>query len=246
MPWDFIVILAVLGIVVPWRGTVRIRQLIALPDLSSRQRLSLYASTAVFQWLIAGIVFWRCLARGYTPAQLGFAIPSLYYAAILAIGITVVLIANQIVSVRYFARLAPEKRGFVAEFSRKLMPRTTREVVAFTGLVITVAICEEFLYRGFVQTVFLDLTGRIVAAVAISSLIFATGHVYQGKRGLFATFVVGVIFGVARAWTLSLTPTMVAHFATDFVAGMASRKWLIPNSPSSLTPDEPELPTGPR
>ena len=58
MPWDFILILFVLGVLVPWRGAMRIKRLLAQPALTTSERLSLYASTIAFQWLIVAIVAW--------------------------------------------------------------------------------------------------------------------------------------------------------------------------------------------
>jgi len=45
MPWDFIFIFLILGVFVPWRGSVRVRKLLAQPALSTTDRLSLYAPT---------------------------------------------------------------------------------------------------------------------------------------------------------------------------------------------------------
>ena len=226
MPWDFFVILVVLGVVVPWRGAARIRELLARPELNSGERLALYVSTATFQWLLTALVYWRCQFRGYTNLELGIGVPDVFRVAIAAGILSIVLTINQLASVRFLSRLPHEKRGFVAEFARRIMPHDANEILGFTALVATVAICEEFLYRGFVQAVFRDLAGPVVAIV-ISSVFFAVGHIYQGRRGLLATFVVGVLFALARQWTGSLAPSMIAHFATDFCAGIASWKWLM-------------------
>ena len=53
VPWDFYLILVFLGTIVPWRGAVRITQLLAKPTLAARERLSLYATTILYQWLLA-------------------------------------------------------------------------------------------------------------------------------------------------------------------------------------------------
>jgi hypothetical protein len=49
MAWDFALILLVLGLFVPWRGTVKVRRLLAWPQLETRERLALYASQGVSQ-----------------------------------------------------------------------------------------------------------------------------------------------------------------------------------------------------
>ena len=226
MPWDFVVILIILGILVPWRGAVLIRELLARPDLNSRERLALYISTATFQWVLTALVYWRYLARGYTNLQLGIGVPDVFRSVIAAGILSIILTVNQLASVRFLSRLPHDKRGFVAEFARRMMPHAGSEILGFTALVATVAVCEEFLYRGFVQAVFSGIAGPVVAMV-VSSVLFAVGHIYQGRRGLLATFVVGVLFAVARQWTGSLIPSIIAHFVTDFCAGIASWKWLM-------------------
>jgi membrane protease YdiL (CAAX protease family) len=51
-------------------------------------------------------------------------------------------------------------------------------------------------------------------------------HLYQGKRGLITTFVVGIILVSVRIWTGSLLPVIVAHAAIDLVAGLYASKIL--------------------
>src|SRR5690242_18098818 len=72
MPWDIWLIFFVLGVVVPWRGRVRLRELLAKPRVESRERLSLYISTIVFQWLAAMVAGWRSWAHGFTKADLAW------------------------------------------------------------------------------------------------------------------------------------------------------------------------------
>src|SRR5579862_7692866 len=42
MPWDFWLIFLVLGVLLPWRGYDRMRQLMALPEVTGRDRIKLY------------------------------------------------------------------------------------------------------------------------------------------------------------------------------------------------------------
>ena len=73
MPWDFWLIFLFLGIVVPWRGAVRLKKLLALPSVSTKEKLVLYGSTIAGQWVITGLVAWRALARGLSAGSLGLA-----------------------------------------------------------------------------------------------------------------------------------------------------------------------------
>jgi membrane protease YdiL (CAAX protease family) len=223
MPWDFVLILAALGIFVPWRGTVRIRQLLQRERLTTVDRLSLYASTLAFQWLAAAVVFWRALSRHLTLAELALALPGPGRALAIGIGLSTLLVINQFASLRRLARLPPERRGFVGQLAARVMPQTSTERLVFVALVITVAICEEFLYRGFVQSIFQQASGGSrTIGILCSALFFSSAHLYQRKRGLASTFLMGVIFSAARVWTGSLIPSMLAHFATDISAGFAA------------------------
>lgn len=228
MPWDFILILAALAIIVPWRGAVRIRQLLSRPTIASEERLALYASTIVFQWLAAAIVLWRCSAHGYWGIQLGLALVRPGVTLTIGLAMAALLTWNQIFSIRRLATYPSRKRGRVAEIALKLMPRSREETLAFVALVATVAICEEFLYRGFVQAVFQNAAqGAAVAGIFASAVFFAAAHFYQGKRGLIVTFSLGILFSLTRSWTASILPSVIAHFAADLSAGLAAQRWLI-------------------
>src|SRR3977135_256710 len=64
IPWDFVLILIFLAVVIPWRGNARMKRLLSKPELTTADRLSLYASTIFFQRLIVAIVALRCAMRG--------------------------------------------------------------------------------------------------------------------------------------------------------------------------------------
>jgi uncharacterized protein len=116
----------------------------------------------------------------------------------------------------------PEKvQGILPQLALKLFPQDDVERLAFFALVTTVAVCEELIYRGFVQRVFQDWSrGSVAAAVIGSAAFFALAHLYQGRRGLISTLTIGLLFSTIRAWTDTLLPCVVAHFVADIVVGM--------------------------
>src|SRR5277367_3279232 len=71
MPWDFWLIFLFLGVVVPWRGSIRMKKLLAKPGTTSRERISLYGSTMLMQWGIALFALWRATARGLAARDFG-------------------------------------------------------------------------------------------------------------------------------------------------------------------------------
>src|SRR5260370_27934657 len=75
MPWDIWLIFFVLGVILPWRGRMRMKKLLATPQVSSTERLALYASTIAFQWVAVAVVAWRAWAHPFKASHLGFTIP---------------------------------------------------------------------------------------------------------------------------------------------------------------------------
>lgn len=227
MPWDFALVLFVLGVLVPWRGAVRIRELLAHPQITSLERLSVYASTIAFQWVATAFVLWLCHQHAIGAARLAIAVPNVSRAAGAGVALSALLLANQLASLRRLARLSPERQGLLGKLARKLMPQNLVESLAFFALVCTVAVCEEVLYRGFVFVALEDVAGGSVPfAVLGSSLFFAAAHLYQGPRGLLATFLIGALFALVRWWTGSLAPCIVAHLVVDLAAGLLAPRYL--------------------
>jgi membrane protease YdiL (CAAX protease family) len=140
------------------------------------------------------------------------------------IGLTLTLCAGQVAGLRKLAQIPIEERGPLFRITEKIMPRTLRERMVFVALATTAGLSEEFLYRGFVFAllikVFSSLTLSVVYAGFLSSIWFSTAHLYQGRRGIITTFVVGVIFVFVRIYSGSLIPPMVAHAGVDLVVGL--------------------------
>jgi membrane protease YdiL (CAAX protease family) len=80
------------------------------------------------------------------------------------------------------------------------------------------------LYRGFVFMAFVRLIVNFwlpnAAAAILSSAWFSLAHLYQGRRGIITTFVVGMVFVLIRMWTGSLIPAITAHIGIDLVVGI--------------------------
>jgi membrane protease YdiL (CAAX protease family) len=245
IPWDFILIIMALGILVPWRSVVRIKRLIERPTLASSARLSLYVSTIGFQWLIVAFVPWRSVARHWNLQDLGLTLSDSWRTTWTAVCLTVLLCVIQWASLRKIIQLPEDQRGYMFRITQKIMPRTCTEKIAFVALACTAGLSEEFLYRGFVFAVFARAfensayPATLVAALA-SSALFAIGHLYQGGRGIVTTCVVSITFVIIRIWTQSLLPGMIAHSAVDLVAGLYVGRLLLvetgPSVPSDCSP----------
>ena len=83
-------------------------------------------------------------------------------------------------------------------------------------LVVVVAVAEETIFRGYIILRFESLTGSSVAAVALSSLIFALGHGYEGTAGVITVGFLGLFFALVYLSRRSLVAPIVMHFLQDF------------------------------
>jgi len=220
MHWDFALILIFFATAVPWLGRRRVRRLMDVPQTTRRDRLTLYVSTIVFQWLATGLILWRTGAHGIRTTDLGLTIPNPAIVSIVSLLLAALVLANQIFSLRHMAAHPSESQSIVHHLARKVFPQDSAEKWAFSALVLTVAFCEEVVYRGFAQYIFAEWPVRSVAAGIVgSAALFSLAHLYQGRRGLLSTFVVGLIFSLVRWGTGSLAPPMLAHFVADLTAG---------------------------
>lgn len=234
MPWDFWLIFFVLSVLVPWRGHARLRELLAKPHVESRERLALYISTIVFQWIAAAIAGWRAWARGFAPLQLGITLDHAARVATLAVTGAALLGGLQWLNLRRVSRVPRENRGQMQALAERILPRTGAEQTVFLLLAVTAGLCEEFLYRGFAMAAFSRAGLPAWLIVLASAVLFGLAHLYQGKGGFVTTTMLGVIFGMARASWISLAPLAVWHMAVDCVAGVAGPRYLLSQKADAL------------
>jgi CAAX protease family protein len=226
MPWDVWLIFFVLGVVVPWRGRMRLRELLARPTVGTRERLSLYASTIAFQWVAVGVSGWRAWARGFTALQLGLVVHDGWKVASAAVFGAGLLATLHWLNLRRMGRVATKNRGVLQALAERILPQSRVEILPFLALAITAGVCEEFLYRGFALAAFARAGLPVWCAVLLSSALFGLAHLYQGRGGLVGTMILGTLLGAARIAYDSVVPVMFWHVAVDVVAGVAGPRYL--------------------
>jgi membrane protease YdiL (CAAX protease family) len=101
-----------------------------------------------------------------------------------------------------------------------LAPGSLSEAIAWLVLSVTAGVCEEFIFRGYLQKQFHAITGSDAAAVAIQAMVFGIAHSYQGIKAVVAITVYGALFGVLAVNRKSLRPGMIQHAMQDSVAGL--------------------------
>jgi membrane protease YdiL (CAAX protease family) len=234
MPWDIWLIFFVLGVIFPWRGQVRMKKLLAMPQVSTMERLALYASTIAFQWFAVAVVAWRAWAHRFTASQLGLTIPDGNRILVASIVGAAAIALLQWLNLRRMRKIPAQARGSLQAIAERILPRSAVELLPYLALAITAGLCEEFLYRGFAMAVLARTGLPAWAVVLISSVLFGLAHSYQGRGGVVMTMLIGVILGASRLNYGSVIPAIFWHSAVDVLAGTAGPRYLIPKGAASL------------
>jgi membrane protease YdiL (CAAX protease family) len=112
-----------------------------------------------------------------------------------------------------------------------MLPQTTGEFAVYPIAAVAGSAFEELLYRGFLIGGLTPVLGA-AGAVAMSSLLFGLGHLYQGRIGVVRTAVIGLAFGVAFTLTHSLWWLLIAHAAAN-LSGILLARRILSESPES-------------
>jgi len=227
MPWDFWLIFLFLGIVVPWRGAVRLKKLLALPSVSTKDKLVLYGSTIAGQWVVTGFVVWRSLARGLSSGALGLGKLGGASAILGSLALPLVVGALHWWNLRRVGKSPGKAAELMRALAERILPVRPVELFAYFALAVTAGVCEEFLYRGFAMGALARVGLPGGAVVILTAVLFGLAHAYQGRSGILGTFVMGILLGVARLAYDTLVPVIMMHTAMDLVAGVAGPRYLL-------------------
>jgi CAAX protease family protein len=101
-----------------------------------------------------------------------------------------------------------------------MLPHRGIELTLWIALSITAGICEETIFRGYLQRQFMALTRSAPAGILLSAVAFGAAHAYQGFRMVILIGLYGAMFGVLAYWRGSVRPGMIAHAWNDSLNGV--------------------------
>ena len=228
MPWDFWLIFLFLGIIVPWRGAMRLKKLLALPSVGTKEKFVLYGSTIAGQWVITGLVSWRALARGLSAGDLGLANHGGANTILGSSALAALAGTLHWLNLRRVGKSPAKDPELMRALARKILPVNSVELLPYCALALTAGVCEEFLYRGFAMGALSRVGFPAWAVVILTAVLFGLAHAYQGRSGILGTLVMGILFGVVRLAYDTLVPVMMMHTVVDLVAGIAGPRYLLP------------------
>ena len=100
-----------------------------------------------------------------------------------------------------------------------MTPKKLPEVLAWIAVSITAGVCEELVYRGYLQQQFLALVRNLPIAILGQGLVFGLVHCYQGWKSTIVACVIGVLLGVLAAWRRNLRANVIVHAWIDVWEG---------------------------
>jgi len=206
-PWHTIVVLGAIGILA-FRGKLLADQMrvAANPD-----RIALYERIILFEGLTLALVLvgvwlsgssfltvlgnhWRSAREFFRDAGIGLLF------LITSIAVTSIFGAHG---------------GAGDKAVQFLLPHGPVEIALWVVLSITAGICEEAVYRGYLQKQFMALTKSVSAGIMFSALAFGLAHSYQGFARASLIGLIGAMCGILAYWRRSVRPGMIAHSLQD-------------------------------
>jgi membrane protease YdiL (CAAX protease family) len=113
--------------------------------------------------------------------------------------------------------LGPPSAGRAAAVSA-LLPHTLAERGVWSAVALSAGVCEELVYRGYLQTQLRAFTGSAAAGVLVQGALFGIAHGEQGAGAAARAAVYGVVLGLLALSRKSLVPGMLTHVAIDFAS----------------------------
>lgn len=212
-PWHTGIVLGV-QIALSVRGYLRSDQMRGAihPD-----RISLYEHTIFFQWMVFVLVIVGVRLHGTSLyAVLGERWRSLQQL-ITDLGIGFLLLMASIMVPAIFGPHLQSAADLATQF---LLPRSRGEIAGWIALSLTAGLCEEVLFRGYLQQQFTAFTNNAATGILFSAMLFGVAHGYQGLRKAMLIAFTGVILGATAYWRKSTRPGMLAHAAQDLLGGL--------------------------
>ena len=104
-----------------------------------------------------------------------------------------------------------------------LLPNGPLEMGAWIALSLSAGICEEAVFRGYLQQQFAAFTKNVPAGIVLSAAMFGFAHSYQGFGRAVVIGLDGAMLGGLVYWCRSVRPGMIGHAFKDAVAPLIMR-----------------------
>ncbi|MFZ6657676.1 CPBP family intramembrane glutamic endopeptidase [Undibacterium sp. TJN19] len=92
-------------------------------------------------------------------------------------------------------------------------------ISAWICLSISAGICEEIVFRGYLQRQLTSMTGNVGVAIVLQAILFGIGHAYEGLSSVLAIVLHGLFLGILAKWRGNIRAGIIEHAGWDILAG---------------------------
>ena len=215
-PVHTVIVLVVLAAWAVW-GKFQSDQLRAM---ANPNRLVLYTSTFVFEWILFAVVILGVRKHG---SPLSSVLGERWRSTrqiLIDIGIAAAFwVCSGALLFLLSKLLRADGMGKNMQF---MLPQGGLQIGMWIALSITAGICEETIFRGYFQKQFISFTKNVPAGIAFSAAAFGAAHAYQGLRMVVLIALYGAMFGILAHWRKTVRPGMIVHAWQDSLGGIAA------------------------
>jgi len=216
-------------------GVIQTKHLLKT-DIDEKIRVQIYITTSIGLCLPVIALFLVIAFSDITFTDIGFTLPSFDLNIIVttivmtaALLFSAYFIFYRIIAFLFSAKYRLKRKKALDEqskgddyhdlvISKLMMPRTKREKRWWVCVSLAAGICEEVIFRGayifLLVSIFPNLSIYLVYALTV--ILFGLGHIYQGRKGLIISSLVGALFAAIYIVSGSLIIVVIIHFLTDF------------------------------
>jgi membrane protease YdiL (CAAX protease family) len=185
-----------------------------LREAASINHVHLYVRTMVSEWLVLGLILvgvW--LHHSPLTAVLG----ERWRSARQVLTDTGVAVVFLICSIAVLSIMGGH--GKAADASTQfLFPHGKLESTLWILMSLTAGICEEAIFRGYLQCQFTAFSRNTAIGIVLSAATFGAAHAYQGLRHAVQIAILGAMLGALAWWRKTVRPGMIAHALEDVIA----------------------------
>jgi uncharacterized protein len=218
----------VAGVAPVWHTVAVLALVFCITGLTTRlpagQRILKYIVIILAEWAIVAFIGFGVRLRGVSLRSLTGAMSPNLLQVLRDAGVAIIFLVASNLVLGILGRLA---KAVPTEALRHLLPRGTTETTLYLLLALTAGICEEIIFRGYLQKQLTAWTSTAAAGVLLQGLIFGMGHAYQGPKFMAIIAVYGCLFGWLAQRLRSLRPGMIAHFLQDGVLGLMLARYAL-------------------
>lgn len=211
-PLHFILVLILLGVLV-YFGTIHSAHMRESPN---PDRVGAYFRTILQEWLELAFVLLGVWLNGSSLfSVLGERWRSLQQLLRdLGIGVSFLLVS--VMTLSLVGPLLGMKQG--NSEIQFLLPHGRLETILWFAVAITAGICEEAVYRGYLQRQFMAFTKNAPLGILLPAVAFGLAHSYQGFSRAAVITLGGAMSGILAHWRRTVRPGMFAHTFQDLLA----------------------------